>query len=355
MTLPDSVAIKFNLYTLACRELLNRLHDLHAATYTDPRLPYLDCLGRFDETLHRFFERSAASDMAQAAEQFGNQLRAEATFFSNTRAAAIFDDVVTAIHNGAATWHYQGDLERFHVQGRDLARRLFAGSPWPETQARLARECPLIVEYGAPDTGDRPATMEVPFGYRAAPLVYYPPSHGGEGQAQNRSGILLARFTFKHDFTLYLAYPFLILHEYTAHIYATDDGNERFNDGWMLHAAAAFLKRVWNKTPEQLELNWEQAGAFYERLYGTLNPIPRQACRFARDFDDWLSIHSPERFAHITFELASFSPRPGEKVYWPTQFINALEFEFRTDPQRLLRKLHDLSECRELMSALSPT
>lgn len=356
MTLPDSVAIKFNLYTLACRELLNRLHDLHAATFTDLRLDYQTCLRRFDETLHRFFERSSASDLGQAAEQFGNQLRAEASLFrsSNQTAAATFEDTVAAIQKGAASWHYQADLERFHSQGRGLARSFFAESPWPETQARLNRECHLIVEYGAADTDDRVGILAEPFGYRAAPLTYYREWQDEEHE-QSHAHILLARFTFDHDFALYLAYPFLFLHEYSAHVYATDFGNERFNDGWMLHVAAAFLKREWNRAPEQFGLNWEQAGAFYERLYGSLNPIPRQACRFALLLDDRLASRKwAERFIQLTYELAAFQPSARESAYWPNQFINALEHEFMADPERLLGKIQSSVDARELMSMLSP-
>jgi hypothetical protein len=360
MTLPEGVSIKLGLYTLACRQLLNRLLDLHAATQADLRLDYMTCLQRFDEALHVFFERSSANDPHQAAKQFGDLLHAQASLFrdSNQRAADIFDDVVAAIHNQAPSWCYETDLERFHIQGRDFARHFFADSPWRETQARLDRECQLTIEYGAPADDDRIAMLAEPFGYRAAPLAYYP-SRWNDEQEQNCPDVVLARFAFGHDFTLYLAYPFLFLHEYTAHAYALDHSNERFNDGWMLHAAAAFLTRKWNKTPEQFELNCKQASVFYECLFERLgkhdrNYIPRQACWFAWEFDDWLhQMHLPERFMQMTHELAAFQPRPGEQVHWPTQFINALEHEFVTDRKRLLRKIQTSTDVRELMMTLS--
>ena len=46
------------------------------------------------------------------------------------------------------------------------------------------------------------------------------------------------------DLGRYLAYPFLFLHEYTAHVFATDHGNDHFNDGWMLHAADQVIRVV---------------------------------------------------------------------------------------------------------------
>lgn len=290
MSLPENVAVKLDLYTLACRELLSRLHDLHAATQTDLRLDYETCLRRFDEVLHEFF-----------------------------------------------------------------ARRFFANLPWPATQERLGRECYLIVEYGELAADDRIAMLAESFGYRAAPIAYYP-SRWDDKQGQDRTHVLLARFTFGHDFAHYLAYPFLVLHEYTAHVYATDHGNERFNDGWMLYAASAFLKREWNKAPEQFGLNWEQAGVFHERLYGRLNPIPRQMCRFAGLLDDWLHArHMPEWFMRVTHELAAFQPQSKREVYWPNQFIYALEHEFMTNREQLLGKIQASENFRELMTILSVT
>jgi hypothetical protein len=355
MSLPEVVAVKLDLYTLACCELLERLHDLHAATQADSRQDCETCLQLFDGVLHEFFECSSATDRDQAAKQLGGNLHARVGYFrdSNENAAAIFDDVVTAMHSKVSNWHYQTDLEQFHLQGRELARRFFADSPWPETQERLGRECHLVIEYGAPADDDRIAMLTEPFGYGAAPMAYYPSYWDGE-QAQSRTDVLLARFTFKHDFALYLAHPFLFLHEYTAHIYATDYGNECFNDGWMLHAAAAFLKQEWNEPSQQPGLNWAQAGVFYQHLLGRINKVPRRAYWFTWRFDDWLdAMHLPERFMEITYELAAFQPQSGEGIYWPMQFINALEREFMTDRKRLLEKIKASAGIRELMTMLS--
>jgi hypothetical protein len=153
---------------------------------------------------------------------------------------------------------------------------------------------------------------------------------------------------------MYLAYPFLFLHEYTGHVYATDHGNERFNEGWMLHAASAFLKREWNRSPKQIGLCLDQADIFTEHLYESLNPIPRRACRFARLFNDWLLPVLPGRFMQITYELAAFHPKQGQKKYWPTQFINALEHEFRSNRDRLLPKIQDSADALELMTTFAP-
>lgn len=354
MALPEAVAIKFDIYTLACRELLNRLQDLHAATQSDTRLDYETSLQRFDEVLHEFFQRATATSKTRAAKQFGNLLGAQVDLFrdSNASAAEVFDEVVSATQTNASSWHHRDDLQEFHRQGRELARQFFADSGSTNVQERLACECHLIIRYGAPADDDRVAMLAEPFGYRAAPMAYYS-SYWSDDEGNELVDVVLIRFNFDHSFILYLAYPFLFLHEYTAHVYATDYGNERFNDGWMLHAAAAFLKREWIKSPEQFELNWEQAGVFYERLYDKINYVRRRACQFAHLLDDRLdSIRLPERFIQMTHELAAFQPQSQRDVYWPNQFINALEREFMSDSERLLRKIQASADVRELMTML---
>ena len=348
MVLPKSVAIKISIYTLACRELLNRLRDLHDATQVDLCIDYETCLGLFDKALHEFFD-SDVRDVHQAAEVFGDQLHAQASKFRSTNkvAADIFEEVMAIVRDKAPSWNYQADIEQFHAHGCELARCFFANSPYEETQERLGRKCQLTFDYGAPSVNDRRAMLTEPFGYRAAPIVYY-------SSYDDYEHVVLARFTFEHDFKMYLAYPFLFFHEYTAHVYATDHGNERFNDGWMLHAASSFLKSEWNRSSNQTGLNLDQADVFHDYLYYKLDSTSRLACKLARLFDDWLSTLLPERFMQITYDLAAFQGKQGENIYWPTQFINALEHEFRTNRERLLDKIQASVDARELMTTLSP-
>jgi hypothetical protein len=354
MSLPDGVTVKLEIYTLACRELLIRLRDLQSATQANTRLSSEACLHYCNDVLKRFFIRSSALDRYQAAEQFGNLLRAEVDLFRSlsSSSAAIFDDVIAAIQGKLGSWHYHDNFEQLHMQGRILAQSFFAASPLPETHDRLHRVCQLMIGYGASAENDRITMLAESFGYRLAPMAYYAQYWDNEGE-QELMDVVFARFTFEHDFALYLAYAFLFLHEYTAHVYAADYSNERFNDGWMLHVAAVFLKREWNKTTD-LGLDLDQVNIFYEYLYPRLNPIPRRACAFARDFDSWLSAQQPDRFMQITYELAAFQPRVREKDYWPTQFINALEHEFRTDRRRLLSKIENSRDIRQLMSTFTP-
>jgi hypothetical protein len=333
MSLPDQIAVKFNLYTLACHELLNQLPQLEAATRPDPRLDCGTCIQRFDESLRDFFERSSADTLQVAVRQFGAALLAQAGYFRNRKADAVFRRVVDAISAKASPWKYQKDLERFHVQGREFARHFFADSTWSETKRRLGCSCNLEIEYDSSPS--------------FSPLAY------------SGNNMLRMHFGYRFDFTHYVALPFLFLHEYSAHIYATEDercSNERFNDGWLLYAAAAFLKQEWHKSPERVKLSSRQTEVFFESLYHTLTPKPRDTCCFVRQFDEWLSGPCPKRFRQLTYELAAFEPKTGEKAYWPTKFINSLEYEFSDNKRRkiLLKKIRDSATARELMTFLTP-
>jgi len=349
MSLPDGVAVKLDAYTLLCRQLLTHLSALNDATRTDLRLTADDCLSRFDQSLHPFFKEAAPLDLAQAVNELGAVLRGRVALFQaqNPQAAAVFDRVIEAATVAAPAWRYQEDVEAFHRQGRQLARHFYADSPWPVTQAHLDREAQLLF-----CEGEEPVVRrEENFGYHPTPVAFRE-RYLDEETDRELTNVILVRFGFGYDFALYLAYPYLFMHEYVAHIFALDYGNERFNDGWLLHAADAFLvHRGWNLYL-QPPLAREQIAAFGERLYGQLNSIPRRACRFARDFDGWLN--DPERFHTMTCELAAFEPRAGESSFWPDQFINCLEQEFDANRSRLRRKIEDSSDVRTLFEMLPP-
>ncbi len=61
MPLPELQAIKLDLYTLACNQLLTRLNDLKLATSADQRNDYLKCVQVFDNILDDFFHRAKPS------------------------------------------------------------------------------------------------------------------------------------------------------------------------------------------------------------------------------------------------------------------------------------------------------
>ncbi len=339
MSLPGAVAIKFDLFTLACRNLLVRLGELSDATQADPRLDDTMCVRLFDDVLGRFFLRAAPRNLRQAVDQFATMLLADVAVLrtQNEGVARVFDALVAGMRARTATWRFGDDLQHWHRHGRDLARRFFAQSPWPETQARLKRTCALEVEYNTGDDG-----RIGPGDVRLAPAAYRP-------QAQT----VLLRFDFRHTFASYLSYPFLFLHEYTAHVYSTDWNNDVFNDGWLIYAADAFLTRVWNEDAHSILLSREQIKIFQNYWYpAQLNALPLRGCNLARDLDSWLSIVAPGRFMALTYELAAFQPNGQQPATWPTRSIFALERAFRADRARFLNALQNTAHAVDLFQTL---
>ncbi len=119
----------------------------------------------------------------------------------------------------------------------------------------------LRVEYNTGDDG-----RIGPGDVRVAPAAYLPQGWNNDA-ARSQAHVVLVRFDFRHTFASYLSYPFLLLHEYTAHVFSTDWDNDVFNDGWMVYAADAFLTRAWNTDAEPIGLRREQAKIFQNYWY----------------------------------------------------------------------------------------
>lgn len=345
MPLPQPVTIKFDLYTLACSQMLVQLGDLHDATQFDLRLDEATCLGVFDDALQRFFMRAAPRTLVQACDQFGALLLADMELLraQNSQVASVFQSVVSGMQPQAVQWRGFDDVHRWHMHGRSLAQRFFTSSAWPTTQGRLTQTCLLRIDYNSND--GRIGTSDM----RLAPAATRSTAWHNDDQ---RSQVLV-RFDFRHTFAAYLSYPLLFLHEYTAHIFAMDWENDIFNDGWMLYAADAFLTRAWNTDADGVGLVREQVKIFQNYWYpGQLNALPLRGCNLARDLESWLSAFAPDRFAAWTFELAAFAPTTGMPAMWPTQFIFALEHAFRTDRSRLRHLVQSTATARALWAGL---
>lgn len=231
MPLPVPVLVRLDLYTLACRELLQRLPQLHDATLGDTRESFDNCLGRFNKATKAFIQESISVQKETAADLLGSLLTPEAKSIRqrNGDAGAVFEDLVIAINKPEklTAWHHLQDLRYFHSQGRELARRFYADSPFQETKANLELECDLAINHGLPDDDDYRSLRAEPFGWKIAPLVFHPfyPDY----QTKKEVGrIIELWFDADDDFTKYLAYPFLFMHEYLAHVYGTDHDNEKY-------------------------------------------------------------------------------------------------------------------------------
>ena len=274
------------------------LPALNAATQSDTRLEFEACLQLFDEALQQIFKRSEPKDLLSAVTKFNGLIQAQVGLLgdANPDVVHVFNDLVLKISSAADTWQYKADLEHVHLQGWKIACLFYEGTVHPETQKRLTCQCQVSIRHEVcSPTGRQNGSQHESFGVCVPPTAYHAKFYD-EDLEEEIFDLLLIRFTFEHNFALYLAYPFLFLHEYTAHVFSTDFGNDRFNDGWMIYAAEAFLKRQWHASADSLGLDPEQVSVLHERLYQTLNPIPRRAYHFTEMFDAWLYLHLPIQF-----------------------------------------------------------
>lgn len=352
MSFPRHVQFQLDTYTRACNCLLERLSRLQIATSGGTSVHYDYCIEVFNSVLSRFLQRSRPVDRNGAALQFTNLLTAEADLFRpmNAAAAELFSEIGERVRDGADSWRHEDDVEQLHRDGERLGRLFFHGSQWEETSRRLACKCRLKIEYDMADRGDRLSQLAEPFGYKPAPVSYYRTFQCADTGTTTQD-VVVVRITPAADFWLYVAYPFLFLHEYTAHVYSTGT-EERFNDGWMLHAAATFLKRAWMNESGCEFLHREQVDIFYDRLYSVIGRIPRDACRFARELDDWISVSDPSVFPRLTHELAAFVPATRAERTWHTRFVNTVHREFYADRSRLREKILIAPGAVELLSAI---
>lgn len=328
MPFPIPVAAKFDFYTWACHELLRRLPDIRREATS--QFSVATCRDLFDHALQDVFRLSSATDKHVACVQFGDRLRQDAQLLreGNDRLAEILADIARGVGNIEASWNGVDDLERFHRQGRELARQLFANTSWAITQERLDRNCQLVPEY---DTRG------------AAPLAY----------RALKGDTLIVRFDFQYGFDQYLAYPYWFLHEYSAHVFASDNGrNELFNDGWMLHVAHVFLRRQWNRGKAPRPLDRAQVDIFEDRFYSELRPDPREGCLFARILDAWLLEESSGRFMALTYEMAAVAFDRAEDEHLPTRFLHTLAHALDADPEGLRQALAATTTARALLAQL---
>lgn len=345
MDLPEPVTLKFGVYTLACRHFSERLPKFSGATLRDKRVIPVESLASvFNEALASILQRSSPADLSEATSQLARLLRVQIDLFrrSSPNAAAIFDDLVEAMVADAPMWDCEAEVERLHLLGRDLARCYFAGSPYPTTTRRCQFTCRVRLAYGSVRPKDGELLARPPaLGYLEAPAAFWP-----------KTGEIAVRFTLKDELKNYMAYPFLFLHEYTAHVFATDHGNALFNDGWMLYVADEFMKRVRSLPNSPIaQMPRRQVNVFTEHL------APLICARSPNAWRGYLVAHGIEPidrnwFDAITYELAAFVPEPRQRRFWPNEFLNRLESELEGDSIGLRAKLAEATTVQELYAIL---
>lgn len=350
----DSVRVKFTCYTLLCRKLVDRLPELKAAVIKgdEYQLDLDECLSFFDTALSRVLpkidERWSVNDAIQT---LAGIVRSWSSTYKidHKEVLSVIDDILNDAAAVADEWDYQEDIDRLHGVGRELAQKFFTRIAYPGVNP-IATNKQAVVAYVYDDTGkDVDGLGERPFGYVASPVAY---RDSFSRWGQSFTDVIVVRYVDKMNVMLYLSYPFMFLHEYTAHILANDYRHVRFNDGWMLRAADHFLvneEKRCNRRRTPLGLAREQVHIF-GRLRDTLNKPPQIGCAIADDIiglltgkDDPLNFHS------ITHDLCAFQPEAEQTDQWPDELLT--KFHLYTDR---LDELYDkFMNCADLNSLYS--
>jgi len=352
--LPDNVGIKYATYTLYCSQMLRHLPALDQAVLGTPEPDVLEdsCLALFNWKLSEFFDGKDYATVAAAAKNLGLLLLTgvNTLAYAGPSVSSVFASVVDDAVAQAPTWDFANDVNQYHQQGRMLAQKFFQNTPFADTKNNLPQIAGLTFEYGGSDSSGQPPNVNMNLGFRVAPMATYhlPGPAGGSQPTQ-----IVLRVAFDNNFFLYLAYPFLFLHEYTAHIFSNDLKNAAFNDGWMLFAASGFLRSDWqNSSVHPLHAN--QVWVFHEKLLHKIEGTPRHGHDLARRLSALLETQGKGlSFESMTYELAAFVPSTGEKKFWPSQLLTALGLEFKNNKTGLRAKIEAATDLRNLFASLN--
>lgn len=195
-------------------------------------------------------------------------------------------------------------LEQCNV-GCQLATDYFRLSLSPPLHSRITQLRPLHVEYNFAHDSQRRGT---------------PMSH----LMVSGNPTIVMRFCETLKYGDYIALPFMALHEYSAHVVATDnDYNPWFNEGWMIYAAAMYLLKTWlNKRYTFPAWFSDQHADVENYLYSSVADTYKPALNFARHMYHLLG---SEVFDDLTYQLAVARPTQGASAQWPTHILRAME------------------------------
>jgi hypothetical protein len=364
--LQDSIRVQFASYILLCRCLLDRLEELSEVLPDDDTddLILEDFLDDFNEALSKGFEDYDESwGIVSTVEHICALIAANRLSYKTKNPAAweIIEQILQAATETSQRrdpeWNYQQDIDELHNVAHELARRFFTSINGSGVcQLDLQQKAGIVYLYD--DSGREVDGLgERPFGYGASPVAYRQTYRSKIWDAELEK-VILVRFVSGMNFYLYLAYPFMFLHEYTAHIFANDYKHIIFNDGWMLQAAYKFLvieQRDCDREKRAFDLSSAQTSVFGEYLRGRLNKRPQRGCRLAKFMHGLLSGKAePINFNSITYDLCAFSAQSTDHSKWPNLFLTKLYRYSNTAGRRqyLYEKLSSSTDLDELYSHL---
>jgi len=347
--------IQFDVYTLFCHYMMEHLESLYLACELIKGEPTVKtCTDAIDDGLKAMLElRTTDRQLALkiVASHFeSSALRIGASKPDAGREIALAMEEALDNH---ASWSYQTEIENWHEQGRYLASLFFEKSDWDTTRKKLTRRASLEYQVGDSQTAPFFSNLRnIPDTPQRQKLVDLLVANKLREERKNYEGIPGALYivqdedpekfsirvplTRQNDLMLFVSYPFLFMHEYSAHIFSADQFNDRFNDGWMLYAASRYLVNKWAGDEEFSKLNRLQAYAFKRHLWFTLSNEAAAHHDLAEDFHDFLFTWDRDRFDLITYELAAYEPTPLMEESWPTLILKNLNDDLRN--RKLLKE-----------------
>lgn len=348
--IPSGYRARVQLYTLACARFLEALPviDQCILACDDDSLSLDKCILTFEQALQWALQNDSSQTVHQ---NFAAKWVLDSTPFE-TRCPGggqAIKVAAGAIVRDFPRWDYKQHFDQLKEQGRLLAVEFYSRSPHQITLDRLKLDCEVELLYNekvepAGRLADRASPGEVARTLRNdAPSPIGVTSLGPGAKIQ-------VRFGPRVNFVLYLAYPFLFLHEFFSHVFAIDHRAHVLSDGWLMFAAQHFLARRAASRPDEIVLDPRQNMVYDSELLFRITGQPAEGDRLARRIANLLPNH--EHFLELTYNLAAIELRPGEDKTWLVVLMKRLLEAFKKNEASVIRLIEETRNPRRLLARL---
>lgn len=345
--LRDELDAKFQVYTLACRRILEHYADLFQACDSEGENTRDEVFDVINEQVAVCMRNKAATDWSRVFDHVVAQLNAAATGQAQRRLVAdVLSRIAAAIGDAGANpanWNGLHDLRTYHSAAHQIAANYFESSHVDELRARSTRVAHLRVD----------SSRKLILQSRNQRSIGFQHAHMStlRGTTPGTDRVTYY-FDLDHDFHWYRSLVYKFLHEYTAHVMPVTSVSERFNEGWMLYVADRLLADAASglEIPGVLRAHGD---AFFETMLTTLPRFASENYLLAERMYHLLASASAHRFHWLTYELAAFAPTHAQgPLVWHNGMLQLLRRAYDTDPRRLRQQVEDAPDAAELYRML---
>ena len=349
----QDVAIKYSAFTLCYSTLLSHLGDLNRVLTGDSRDLKGHIINQADGALKEQVYESKPQKLDDAVRALALRLRSERESIKtiNPDAAEVIEAIVADIERKTSDWEYQPEIERHRECGERLSRLFYEGTPWEKTRERLATHTNVVFEYAG--TLATAIQGQNSFEYKIAPMAFHTEYRNADAD-EPEDNVILVRFSFEHDFSTYLAYPFFFFHEFASHVHGANSDSDIFDDGWMMYAIHDFLTKSVYKLPPPYSLHGTQVQAIGEHCPGKISTDHLRSYYFlGQSVRIWSDPWAPGFFKRLTWELAGY-PLTKRNPFFLADIVEALAHHFGERPDDLKRKIENYTNADDLSMRLPP-